>query len=106
MAPTTTTTSDSPPPNIYSQADAEAIIRSVWPADLADKAVQVAKRESSLNPTSRNWCCYGLFQIYFKMNKPALATVGITSAVQLYDPRLNAMAAYAIYQRSGWGPWQ
>jgi hypothetical protein len=106
--PTTTTTAaaaPAPPPNSYSKAQVEAIIRSVWPADQADEAVRIAKRESNLVPTVRNWCCYGLFQIYFKMNQPALAAVGVTSPEQLYDPRVNAEAAYAMYQRSGWAPW-
>ena len=94
-----------PPANTYSKADVEAIIRSIWPADQADQAVRIAKRESNLVPTVRNWCCYGLFQIYFKMNQPALASVGVTAPEQLYDPRVNAEAAYAIYQRSGWAPW-
>jgi len=105
---TTTTTAaatPAPPANTYSKADVEAIIRSIWPADQADQAVRIAKRESNLVPTVRNWCCYGLFQIYFKMNQPALASVGVTAPEQLYDPRVNAEAAYAIYQRSGWAPW-
>jgi hypothetical protein len=94
-----------PPPNGYSKADVEAIIRSIWPSDLADEAVRIARRESNLVPTVRNWCCLGLFQIYFEMNKKTLATVGVTAAEQLYDPRVNSEAAYAIYQRSGWAPW-
>jgi hypothetical protein len=83
----------------------EAIIRSIWPADQADEAVRIARRESNLVPTVRNWCCYGLFQIYFKMNQTTLAALGVTSPEQLYDPRVNAEAAYAMYQRSGWAPW-
>ena len=105
---TTTTTAaaaPAPPANTYSKAEVEAIIRSIWPADQADQAVRIAKRESNLVPTVRNWCCYGLFQIYFKMNQPTLAAIGVTSPDQLYDPRVNAEAAYAIYQRSGWAPW-
>ncbi|HEY1278737.1 MAG TPA: hypothetical protein VGF22_03630 [Acidimicrobiales bacterium] len=105
---TTTTTAEAapaPPANTYSKADVEAIIRSIWPPDQADQAVRIAKRESNLVPTVRNWCCYGLFQIYFKMNQRTLAAVGVTSPEQLYDPRVNAEAAYAIYQRSGWAPW-
>jgi hypothetical protein len=106
QAPTTTAPpAAAPPPNTYSKADVEAIIRSIWPADLADEAVRIARRESNLVPTVRNWCCFGLFQIYFEMNKKTLNAVGVTVAEQLYDPRVNAEAAYAIYQRSGWGPW-
>jgi len=36
-----------------------------------------------------------------------LATIGITSKTQLYDPRVNAYAAFVLYQRSGsFAPWQ
>ena len=32
--------------------------------------------------------------------------MGVHSVEDLYDPQLNAAAAYALYQRSGgWGPW-
>jgi hypothetical protein len=35
-----------------------------------------------------------------------LGDIGITSADQLYDPTLNARAAFALYERAGgWGPW-
>jgi hypothetical protein len=105
-SPPTTEAEAAPPVNTYSKADVEAIIRSVFPAEEADEAVRVATRESNLVPTVRNWCCYGLFQIYFKMNKKTLATIGVTAAEQLYDPRVNAQAAYMLFQRSGWGPWR
>jgi hypothetical protein len=108
QAPTTTTTEtqDAPPPNTYSKDQVEAIIRSVFPAQEADEAVRVASRESNLVPTVRNWCCYGLFQIYFKTNQKTLATIGVTTAAQLYDPTVNAQAAYLLFQRSGWAPWR
>ena len=32
--------------------------------------------------------------------------IGVTSAEQLYDPTINAQAAYLIFQRSGWAPWR
>ena len=92
-----------PPANTYSTAEVETIIRSVFPADQADEAVRVATRESHLVPTVRNWCCYGLFQIYFKANKTTLAAIGITSAEQLFDPTLNAEAAYLLLPAIGLG---
>jgi len=83
-----------------------AIIRSIWPDALEDKAIAIATRESGLNPRAYNGsCCYGLFQIYFTANRTFLATLGVTSATQLLDPTINARAAYAMYQRSGWAPW-
>jgi hypothetical protein len=103
---TSTTTTISAPARTYTRAEVEAIIRSVWPAELADEAVRIAKRESNLRAGAHNWCCYGIFQIYFAMNRPVLASIGVTEAVQLFDPLVNATAAYAIYLRSGWAPWK
>lgn len=107
--PTTTTaapTTTAVPRRSYSAAEVEAIIRDVWPDDLEDEAVRVARRESNLQPAAHNSCCYGLFQIYWSVHKGWLTAMGITSADQLLDPRSNATAGLALYQRSGgWGPW-
>lgn len=99
------TTQPAPPPNTYTKAQVTQIIRDVWPDDLENAAIAIATRESNLIPTVRNYCCYGLFQIYFNANKAFLASVGVTSAAQLYDPTVNATAAYAMYRHSGWAPW-
>lgn len=88
----------------YTQDQVIAIIRSIWPAELADKAIAVARRESNLIPTARNWCCTGLFQIYAHANASTIAALGYTAS-QLTDPTINTIVAYAIYQRSGWAPW-
>ena len=101
-----------PPPEAktYSQAEIIAIIREVWPDDLEDRAIFIARRESKLNPNVigiPNNCCYGLFQIYYKWHKSWLPKVGVTHPRQLLDPRLNALAALEIYRRNnGWGPWE
>ncbi|MEY4231036.1 MAG: hypothetical protein RLZZ362_1885, partial [Actinomycetota bacterium] len=90
----------------YTAPEVEAIIRQVWPDDLEDKAIQIAIRESRLKPTARNWCCSGLFQIYYGVHSKWLAGIGVSSADQLLDPNVNATAAYALYQRAGsWKPW-
>ena len=104
---TTTPPSTQPPPpaNVYTRAQAAQIIRDVWPDDLEDEAIRIATRESNLIPTVRNSCCYGLFQIYYTAHRTWLAGMGITSAAQLYDPRVNASAALALYNISGWSPW-
>lgn len=110
-AKTTPTTAASPPPapapsRSYSAAEVEQIIRDVWPDNLEDHAVAIAKRESNLQPTARNYCCIGLFQIYWSVHKSWLTAAGVTSAEQLLDPRVNAGAAYFLYLRNGgWGPW-
>ena len=81
------------------------IIRDVWPDELEDEAIRIATRESNLIPTVKNYCCYGLFQIYYNAHRTWLASIGITSAAQLFDPRVNATAALALYNNSGWAPW-
>ena len=99
------TTQPPPPANTYTKAQVAQIIRDVWPDDLEDEAIRIATRESNLVPTVRNYCCYGLFQIYYSAHRTWLASMGITSAGQLYDPLVNATAAYALYRNSGWAPW-
>jgi hypothetical protein len=104
--PTTTAPPPRPPASNASAAEVQAIIRAIWPDDLEERALQVAWRESNYVPTAKNFCCYGVFQIYWSVHKGWLAGIGITSAEQLYDPTLNTRAALALYERSGgWGPW-
>ena len=93
----------------YTQAEVIQIIRDVWPDDLEDRALFIAHRESQYRPgaISGGKCCYGLFQIYYRWHKSWLPEVGVMSANQLLDPKLNAVAAYRLYQRNnGWGPWK
>jgi LysM repeat protein len=94
------------PSRSYTRAQVIQIIRDVWPDALEDHAIFIATRESNLVPTARNFCCQGLFQIYYAVHAHWLAQIGVTSADQLLDPRTNARAAYAMYQRSGgFAPW-
>lgn len=104
--PTTSRPVTTVPRITYSRAQVEQIIREVWPDDLEAKALTIAVRESNLNPYSQNSCCSGLFQIYFNVHRGWLAGIGVTSANQLLDPRVNASAALKLYQRNGWGPWE
>jgi hypothetical protein len=110
LAPPTTAAAPAPtaPPTtaMPDVATVQDIIREVWPDDLEERALEVARRESTFRPTARNWCCYGLFQIYWEVHRGWLDDLGITSATQLFDARTNATAAYHLYLRSGgWGPW-
>jgi hypothetical protein len=89
-----------------SAAESTAIIREIFPDKLERRALKIAQRESRLNHVAHSWCCLGLFQIYFGANKNFLGTLGITNASQLLDARTNATAALAMYQRSGWAPWE
>jgi LysM repeat protein len=95
-----------PPTRTYTYAEVEAIIREIWPDDLETEALRIAHRESRLNPRAQNYCCYGLFQIYFNVHKKWLAEIGITSGEQLLDPYNAAKAGLRLYQRNGWGPWK
>ena len=103
-----------PPTTVPAPAPASAqaviqIIREEWPDHLEEKALQIAWRESNYKPRvvggTRN-CCWGLFQIFYEVHKGWLPTVGVNAPEDLLDARLNARAAYRIYQRSGsWRPW-
>ncbi|MFM8866759.1 MAG: LysM peptidoglycan-binding domain-containing protein [Ilumatobacteraceae bacterium] len=94
----------------YTPKEVIQIIREEWPDELEERAIQIARRESKLNPRAigiPNDCCYGLFQIYYRWHKGWLPAVGVENASQLLDPRLNARAAFRMYQRNnGWGPWE
>ena len=103
----TSTPAAAAPKTSYTKADVEAIIRQVWPDDLENEALRIATRESNLQPGVRNYCCFGLFQIYYSVHKVWLASIGVTSAEQLYDPLTNAYVGYAMYIKAGgWGPWK
>ena len=105
--PTPTAPAPPPPPaSTASAAEVEAIIRSVWPDELEERALEIAWRESKYTATAKNNCCYGVFQVYWSVHRSWLADLGITSAEQLFDPTLNARAALRLYERAGgWGPW-
>jgi len=110
--PTVTTTPPAPTttvparPAAVSAAEAVAIIRAVWPDDLEERAIEIAWRESNHRSNVNNSCCYGLFQIHWEAHRGWLSSMGVTSAWQLYDAKVNAAAAYTLYQRAGgFGPW-
>ncbi|HWL45382.1 MAG TPA: LysM peptidoglycan-binding domain-containing protein [Ilumatobacter sp.] len=105
VAPTTTA-APTPIANV-SIAEAQQIIRDVWPDELEERALEIAYRESGWRATADNgWCCVGLFQIYWTVHQNWLDDYGITTRNDLKDARKNATAAYALYQRAGgWGPW-
>jgi soluble lytic murein transglycosylase-like protein len=100
--------SPKPPQNEFTKAEVIQFIRDAWPDQLEERALAIAERESRFNPSalSGSKCCYGLFQIYYRWHTSWLPNVGITSPSQMFDPRLNAAAAYRLYQRNGWGPWE
>jgi len=95
------------PTTIYTAAQSEAIIREVFPDNLEATAVAIAKRESHLNAADWNSCCVGLFAINYVAHQKWLTSIGIKSAHELLDARVNAQTAYTLYKRSdGWGAWE
>lgn len=66
------------------------------------EAVATAFGESSFNTESRNFCCYGLWQI----NKSAHEK--LFASGKWDNPADNGRMAYQIYREAGgsWGPWQ
>jgi LysM repeat protein len=107
-APATTAAPPATPPaRSYSRDELIQIVRDVWPDELEEQAIRIAQRESNFRPTAKNFCCYGLFQVYYQVHRGWLAGIGVTSGEQLLDPVVNARAAYTLYQRAGgWGPWR
>lgn len=104
--PPTTAPPTTAPKTSWTRAEVIQIIRNVFPDNLEEHAIFIATRESNLVPNVRNYCCFGLFQIYYDVHRSWLNQMGITSPEQLYDPTTNAMAALVLYNRSGgWGPW-
>ena len=98
-----------PPAQSFTRAEVIQFIRDAWPDELEERALAIAQRESKFQPraVSGTGCCYGLFQIYYRWHKTWLPNVGVNSAQDLLNPRLNAIAAYRMYQRNnGWGPWE
>jgi LysM repeat protein len=103
VAPTTT----SPPAPPASVDEVKALIRATWPAEEHETAMMIAQRESRFNPRAdNNWCCYGVFQIYFEVHQRWLDDFGVYEASDLFDAEKNIAAAYHLYEQSGgWGPW-
>jgi LysM repeat protein len=100
------TPSPSPSPTPAGAEVVERIIRDVWPDALEERALAIAWRESRYDSGAQSRCCSGLFQIYYDVHRGWLAALGIDSRNDLYQPRTNAEAAFALYRRAGgWGPW-
>jgi len=98
------------PSETFTRREVIAIIREVWPDELEENALFIAKRESNYKPTvigGQGDCCYGLFQMYWSVHRSWLSGMGITTPSQLLNPRLNAEAALVLYQRNSdsWRPW-
>jgi peptidoglycan hydrolase-like protein with peptidoglycan-binding domain len=101
---------DPPDPQPVVVMTTEEIIRDVWAGESQfdiEKAVRTAKRESgpNLKVDAANFCCYGIFQIYFRAHRAWLVNYGVFQPSDLFDPRVNATVALALFHTSGWIPW-
>ncbi len=99
-------TSNGNPAGTASPAQVEALIREIWPDDVEVRALCIAKREAKLRADLNNWCCYGVFALYYEyVPKDLKALYGVDEPADLYDARTNIAIAYQIYLRGGWDPW-
>jgi len=99
-------TSNGNPPGTPGPAEVEAMIREIWPDDIEARALCIAKNEAKLRSDLSNYCCYGVFALYFKYVPEDLKQqYGVDEPTDLYDARTNIAIAYQIYLRSGWSPW-
>lgn len=99
-APAVRLTPPEPPPK-----SVEQMILDVWPDDLEQRAIRIARRESNFECCVRTWCCFGVFQIYLDVHRKWLNEMGIYTMEDLYDPLTNVVAAYHLYELAGWSPW-
>jgi hypothetical protein len=94
------------PAQIYALARKAGFSRSE-----AISATAIALAESGGDPGAHNPNppddSYGLWQINMlgAMGPERRRLFGITSNTELLDPHVNARAAYAVYQRQGFGAW-
>ena len=94
-----------------SAAELDKMIRDAFP-ESPDKAVAVAKCESSLNPNAAgdSGDSIGLMQIRWPSHYEKLSAVGISKS-DLRDPATNLIAARMVFDESlsygrwGWAPW-
>jgi hypothetical protein len=99
-------TSNGNPAGTPGPAEVEALIREIWPDDIEVRALCIAKKEARLRADLNNYCCYGVFAIYFRWVADDLrAAYGVDEASDLYDARTNIALAYQLYLRGGWDPW-
>lgn len=105
-APPTSTTQPAPPPSSMSTEQIKQLIRDTFPED-PETALVIVDRESGFDPRAdNNFCCFGLFQIYFEVHRGWLDDFGVTSADDLFDPVKNVRAARHLYEGAGgWSPW-
>ena len=84
-------------------------IRSLWPADAADRMIRVAWRESRCRPDAVSPTgCLGLLQICWPLHRRLVAEVcgGAGARELLFSPGCNLRVGRALWGRAGWAPWR
>ena len=95
-----------PPRRVATPDEVQAMIREIWPDDIEERALEIAYREAKWRPDLNNWCCYGVFALYYDVVPAHLkARYGVDEPSDLYDAWTNISIAYEIYLLSGWDPW-
>lgn len=73
----------------------------------AEIMTNIAWGESSWRSGIYNFCCHGLWQIYFDVHKGWLKQFGVTKKEDLHDPMANARAAKYLFDngKPNYGDW-
>lgn len=90
--------------NTAPEAVKRAII-AVFPPDAWEHAATIASGESGFAATAHNTNgedSRGIFQI----NVSAAANPDLAAFGDLFDPAVNAYAAYIVWRRQGWAAWR
>jgi len=94
-----------PQGNSITKAQAAQYLRNAgFPESEIPLGVAIAEKESSLNPHAINSVpCYGLWQINMRGNLGVSRrrALGINSNTALFNPAINAKAAYMIWKGAG-----
>ncbi len=80
-----------------------AAIRAAF-GSAGDKAVAVARCESSLIPTKQNGVHAGLFQLSRTWHEGRARRLGFAWA-QMYEAGPNIAVAHHLFLEKGWAPW-
>ena len=81
----------------------QSLIRTTWPREAWENAARLCECESSFNPRAHNSSgedSRGLWQINIG---PGANTD--MAELDLFDPLVNAEAAYIVWKRHGWRAW-
>lgn len=102
---TTTTAPPPPPPPPPSGSPEDAIAR--WFPEVYDKAVDVARCESGMNPSavSPGGGNHGLFQINTVHRESFASVTGVSWEDGIYVAEHNTRFARWLYDDQGWSPW-